>query len=551
MRMKSIQTKIMLLVVTALLVCSTLIGGIGIMRFQKTINAETVELLNWTAEEKAQELNGIMGKIEQSVEIMSAYTISNLKSVEAIESDIVYLEGFSREVAELGYSIMNETDGAVSVYLRFAPELAGNMAGFFWVRNSETGNLEEYPVTDFSKHEKDDISNVGWYYVPVANRDKTWMEPYKSGYSDEQVVSYVVPLYKDNTLIGVAGMDISFDYMIEQIKSIHFSKTGHAFITDHELNIVFSDHYEKGASVSVYSEELKNASMEDITSMEHVYSIELEGIKRKIAFSALQNNMCLAVIVPAAELNEGRDSLTIQVISSASVVLLIFTFISWFVAKSIVRPLRQLTAVAKEVAEGNLEVELESKSKDEVGLLTDSLRETVFQLKLRIDYINNLAYIDKLTGIKNNTAYLHEVSMTKVAIDKDEADFAVFVVDVNGLKRINDAYGHVAGNELLIAAAKAISNAFGSKHSYRIGGDEFAVILKHGTKEQYEERIKEFEKSLKRRVGTVKVAAAIGYAIYDKNEDIGYDAVFKRADEMMYAKKEAMKEQGENSVYYP
>ena len=75
---------------------------------------------------------------------------------------------------------------------------------------------------------------------------------------------------------------------------------------------------------------------------------------------------------------------------------------SFYLADTIIRPLKRLTQTANEIANGNLQINLDYNSKDEVGVLARSFEETTKQLNKRIEYINSLAYTDKLTNSKNS-----------------------------------------------------------------------------------------------------------------------------------------------------
>ena len=132
-------------------------------------------------------------------------------------------------------------------------------------------------------------------------------------------------------------------------------------------------------------------------------------------------------------------------------------------------------------------------------------------------------------------------------IQKGESSFSIFIADINGLKAVNDAYGHACGNELIIEVSRALVEVFGNDCVYRIGGDEFAVVLKNAPAEGLGEMESKFEGILKMYDGKIKLSAAIGSASYDKTQDKDYGSVFEHADERMYAKKLQMKEQGDNS----
>lgn len=88
-----------------------------------------------------------------------------------------------------------------------------------------------------------------------------------------------------------------------------------------------------------------------------------------------------------------------------------------------------------------------------------------------------LSMFDELTGLPNRRAF--EKKMDEIEAIADQLEDAIFIMlDVNGLKMVNDQYGHAAGDDLIAAAAKVISQTYGQDCScFRIGGDEFAVIM--------------------------------------------------------------------------
>lgn len=100
------------------------------------------------------------------------------------------------------------------------------------------------------------------------------------------------------------------------------------------------------------------------------------------------------------------------------------------------------------------------------------------QKKLQESEINErLSYIDSLTGLRNRRAFEKAVAEIEADTSIDNAMLVMF--DVNGLKYTNDNYGHAAGDDLIIAAGEVIGETFESTgECYRIGGDEFAVIVK-------------------------------------------------------------------------
>ena len=78
-----------------------------------------------------------------------------------------------------------------------------------------------------------------------------------------------------------------------------------------------------------------------------------------------------------------------------------------------------------------------------------------------------------MTNVGNKAACSHQI-----AIIRDDDEYGIILMDANDLKMINDKYGHAAGDEYIKGCCKILSDVFGCSPVFRIGGDEFAVILK-------------------------------------------------------------------------
>ena len=123
------------------------------------------------------------------------------------------------------------------------------------------------------------------------------------------------------------------------------------------------------------------------------------------------------------------------------------------------------------------------------------------------------------------------------------------MIDLNYLKNTNDEFGHFAGDEALIKLAHLICLTFKHSPVYRVGGDEFIVILENEENEKADHLIAEFNERIQDCIDNNKlpnyerISAAIGYAEYQEGVDTCVDDVFKRADQKMYQRKHEMKEE--------
>ena len=120
------------------------------------------------------------------------------------------------------------------------------------------------------------------------------------------------------------------------------------------------------------------------------------------------------------------------------------------------------------------------------------------------------------------------------------------MLDINYLKETNDRFGHDVGNKLIVKAGSIISGTFKRSPVFRIGGDEFLVILQNRDLEDLEELLEKFDnecsnESVSVEEGNIPISIAKGFARYDFSKDSNFVDVFNRADDAMYENKREIK----------
>ena len=160
----------------------------------------------------------------------------------------------------------------------------------------------------------------------------------------------------------------------------------------------------------------------------------------------------------------------------------------------------------------------------------------------QMEAVSHKAYKDGLTGVRNKLAYLETLADIEISLENGTLkQYGVVVFDLNGLKTINDNLGHEAGDEYIKSAANLICQQFVHSPVFRIGGDEFVAILRGADYENREELENAFRAIVDENQHQGAVVVSSGLAIYDSGIDESYDDVFKRADELMYARKMELK----------
>ena len=149
---------------------------------------------------------------------------------------------------------------------------------------------------------------------------------------------------------------------------------------------------------------------------------------------------------------------------------------------------------------------------------------------------------DDLTGIKNKNAYgefEHSLN-TQIEAGKNP-EFAIAICDVNGLKTVNDTQGHKAGDAYIKNASRLVCETFKHSPVFRVGGDEFVVILRGSDFEKREKLEQDFAKKVSDSAENNGVSMACGVSVFNPVHDKNVSAVFERADALMYKNKVSMK----------
>ncbi len=188
-----------------------------------------------------------------------------------------------------------------------------------------------------------------------------------------------------------------------------------------------------------------------------------------------------------------------------------------------------------------------SLARDEAGRPLYAIRqdEDIGARKQFEHELHELATHDPMTGLINRRRLDEELERELALADRYGEEGTVLMLDLDGFKRINDSYGHEAGDEALIAIAEAVSALLRRTDSFaRVGGDEFVIVLPRtglAGAERFAEKLLEAvrETALKAGDGGQHLTASIGITAYSKGAVTDVVELLARADDAMYAAKHA------------
>ena len=193
-------------------------------------------------------------------------------------------------------------------------------------------------------------------------------------------------------------------------------------------------------------------------------------------------------------------------------------------------------------------LKLEYDKDDEIGRLTKTFKQLAGHMREYINDLNKQVFIDALTHVKNKGAFASAVNDLQRQIDAgiDYISFAIGIFDCHELKIINDRFGHDKGDVYIKTASNTICNIFHHSPVFRIGGDEFAVIIRNEDLRNIEPLVKQFELAVDKINSSnanrwEQVQISMGIATYEPESDKAVTDVVRRADKIMYENKNERK----------
>ena len=517
----SMKFRFLATVIFAILAITVFVGGLSLYEVDNYIQARAEEFVTVTCDNEASQINDSLGNMEKSVKIMESYLMDFFLRREDVTDRALQQKVIkSADAMFVDVAKHTSTSGAVAYYFRFAPEISDGTTGMFYSKLEGGDEFMSLEPTDITIYEKTDTEHVGWYWQPYEAGKPIWMKPYHNQNNDILMISYVIPMYYEDMFIGVVGMDFDYQVLSEQVHSIKLYENGFAHL------------------------EVDGKTIHTATEQEQKTDDGATKYLRKS--KKLVNGMTLVLSASYDDIRRIGREITLEILFAVVALSALFMVIAVVVVKKIVDPLKKLTDASVKLANGDYNVEIADSNTYEIKMLSRAFENMTTSLHEREELLVISANRDSLTGLRNTTSYDAWVTKFDKEIKDNKPEFGVMVLDLNRLKEANDKYGHVVGNKLIVSAAKIISDVFKRSPVFRIGGDEFLVVLQNKDLENYEKLYAQFVSDCEKEFvedgdAKISVSLASGLAMFDPAKDTRFEDVFKRADDAMYENKRESK----------
>ena len=535
--MHSLRTRITLLTVWMIIISVTVVTMVSVFFIRHNERREAQQLILLLCETGERNLDYYFNSVQKSVGKVSAFVEEDLETLDSLEPKQLsaHMERVGKCFDEMAY----KANGVLTYYYRIDPAVSDTVKGF-WFTNLENEGFVEHEVTDITLYDTEDTSKLVWFTVPKHTSKPIWLPPYITDNLDKRVISYNEPIYWRGQFIGVVGIEIDYSTMAEQVDSIRLYRNGYAFLSDAEGNLYFHPRIDVTQLTEKTIPKIPDGALSDSTFFQYTF----QGVQKQAVWLPLSNGMRMNVTVPVSETEGDWQKLIREIILISLLVLLGLSIFTLFYTGRITKPLKELTKAAEQVDKGDYDFTLNYDGKDEVGRLTSTFKRLTANMKDHISDLNKRAYVDALTSVRNKGAFSTAVEQLQgqVEASNKELIFAIGVFDCDNLKLINDKYGHDKGDIYLKTACQLICRVFAHSPVFRIGGDEFAVILRnddYNTREALSRQFEEAKEAICRSAVNrwEQVSIAMGIAVYDPEIDFYVVDTVRRADKIMYANK--------------
>jgi diguanylate cyclase (GGDEF)-like protein len=277
------------------------------------------------------------------------------------------------------------------------------------------------------------------------------------------------------------------------------------------------------------------------------FSMLTKGIL-PVAVDIVRGGVKVGKLVLIADIHPMRTKLLWTILATFAAAVfasMLGIFIAQPMQRRIIAPILSLTEAMRHVkAARDYTTKVEHLGNDETGVMVETFNSMISQIRFRDASLERLAYLDPLTGLSNRQHFQKLIEELLADTSGESLSAALFIVDLDDFKQINDAFGHSIGDALLMNIAAILKQELGGDFNVaRLGGDEFALIGRNITSErEAHDKLAPFVAALYQPVEIIgqdlHITASIGGVLMPRDGTSSSD-LLRRADLALYGAKQS------------
>ena len=371
--MHSIRIKITAVTLAAILTSLAAFIGISYFTMMEENDKTSVETLNLLSQNAQKTVDVRLNSLKRSVDVVADIAEDSLvplnlaevgganraaRTPEQAKQLDAFMQKYCEEVRQVFGSIANHSDSIVTYYFCISPDIGTSEHGFFYSKVGKT-DFEEQPKLIADKLDPAD-RNSNWYFSPIRRGKPCWVGPYRAHFlGDLLTVSYVAPVYKENVLIGVLGMDTLFYSVRAPVHSLRVYDTGFACLMDDTGRILYHPRLKPETRLEEISLNLDPELFRRESNGSELIRYNAEGQRRQVSFATLTNGLKLVVVAPVDEISASWHKMTRSILLSAIAILVVFALLTLVIVGAVTKPLLRLTSASQKLASGDYNAELD------------------------------------------------------------------------------------------------------------------------------------------------------------------------------------------------
>ncbi|MEG1946049.1 MAG: methyl-accepting chemotaxis protein [Lachnospiraceae bacterium] len=322
---------------------------------------------------------------------VSEFFTTYLSEVEQIAANRTY-EKFLLNAGNTRMENMPECDAILESLVKSAQTDTENILAV-WVSGFK--NSQAMQSDGFITEDGWDVTRRPWYIVKET-KEVFLTSPYEDASTGKLIITAAAPIIDEKTgeAIGASGIDITLEQLNKIMSKYTLGKKGSFLLADADSQIIYNKEESlQGKKVDEIG--LSKNVIDAITKDKNEFmKYTRDNVANYGYVTNIENiNWSVTSMLPATEYNATLIQLAVFIVVLFLVGIFIVVFMVRGIASAVVKPLKVLTGTAQEIAKGNLEIEVEVTSNDEIGKLGSAITDTVSRLKEYIKYIDEISKV--------------------------------------------------------------------------------------------------------------------------------------------------------------
>ncbi len=447
---KSLTAKIVLNIFLASLVVALIISVFFTLNTRSIMMAEGEKTLHEIALKESEKIENFFSRVDYFVKSLDSIIKSTIDPKEIEREGLAYLETYEKGLmSDIMIELSKTIPEQITAYFFVNPyeyDIAYSLT--FESMKGQPTTRQAYIDLDYYYSNSEDQS---WIKDPIEQRRTVFTEPYYWEGLGE-IISVVAPVVINNKVIGVVGVDVSFDYIQEVVANSKAYETGQGFLMNGSGMIIAHNELASGTMLGDVDKDMETRFLTAIKEGDEVFRFNHNGIRSILAFKVLSTGWVFIESVPESEVMASLNTLLLFVLIITVLTLTAILFISLFLGKRLAKPIKQMAEGVVEFGNGDFTREFNVRNEDEIGQMADSLNAMSKSLRASMLSVKHaVESVDKASGelasiSEENSAIGEQLHSQSESVVNNVEDTSASIEEVN------------AGIEEIASSAQSVSH---------------------------------------------------------------------------------------------